>query len=68
MKKLTFLTFALMGIFALSSCGKKDWVCECKIGGSTSKITIHEATKRQAKANCVSTTTGSSPKEECELK
>lgn len=59
MKKLAFLSIVFAGL-AMASC-KKDHTCECTgsstVPGSTSttsKSTIVKASKRAAKANCVS--------------
>jgi hypothetical protein len=71
MKKIAML---VIGIAFLSAC-KKDYTCECTTnpGNTIDKFTIKSATKRQAKANCVSrsfTYPGSSVKVEidCTLK
>jgi hypothetical protein len=53
MKKLSILALSAIAIINLASC-KKDRVCECTTGNSTSKYTVVDASKRQAKANCVS--------------
>ena len=72
MKNLKSLSI-IIAIAAISivAC-KKDRVCECTEGGVTYKVTINDATKRQGKANCVSTTedngNGTSTKTECKLK
>ncbi len=71
MKKRLIFTVAAIIALSFAAC-KKDRVCECTSNGNTDKVTINDATKRQGKANCVSTTTdignGVSVKEECELK
>jgi uncharacterized lipoprotein len=51
MKKIVL---AIATIALLSAC-KKDWTCECTNNGDVTTRTIKSATKRQAKANCVST-------------
>ena len=71
MKKL----FALSSVIALAavlmvSC-KKDRVCECSYSGQTEKVTLTDATKRQAKDACITRSydfNGTSMKIECELK
>jgi hypothetical protein len=50
MKKLAML---LIGIAFLSAC-KKDYTCECTFLVFSQKTVIKNATKRQAKANCIS--------------
>ncbi|MEN9346002.1 MAG: hypothetical protein RLZZ60_1471 [Bacteroidota bacterium] len=71
MKKL----FALSSVIALAavllvSC-KKDRVCECTYGGQTDKVTLTDATKRQAKDVCITRSydfSGTTVKVECKLK
>ena len=71
MKKL----FALSSVIALAavllvSC-KKDRVCECTYGGQTDKVTLTDATKRQAKDACITRSydfSGTTIKIECKLK
>jgi hypothetical protein len=71
MKKL----FALSSVIALAavllvSC-KKDRVCECTYGGQTDKVTLTDATKRQAKDACITRSydfSGTTVKVECKLK
>lgn len=71
MKKLTILSIVAFASVMFIAC-KKDRVCECTTDGVTYKVTYNDATKRQGKANCVSTTQdngdGTSTKEECTLK
>ena len=72
MKNLkSLIIISALGAISLVSC-KKDRVCECTTGGNVDKVTYTDATKRQGKANCVSTTTdngnGTSVKTVCELK
>ena len=55
MKKQTLLLIGAITIMNLASC-KKDRVCECTTNGNTVSVTIKEATNRQAKSNCISTT------------
>lgn len=52
MKKVFLTLITIMGI-VLSSC-KKDRVCECveSPGNNTTKTTMKNVNKRQAKANC----------------
>ena len=56
MKKLFILPIALL-VLSLTSC-KKDYTCTCTMTGATSAqiITIVDATKSAAQANCVSYT------------
>jgi hypothetical protein len=68
------LTLAVLAVAAISfvAC-KKERVCECKVDGTTSsKVTLVDVTKRQGKANCISTSQddgqGGTIKETCELK
>lgn len=69
--KKSFFIISLISIFSLVAC-KKDRVCECTVNGTTDKVTMNDATKRQAKDACVSTTyelgNGNSVKIECKLK
>ncbi len=71
MKKLTILLIIAIVAISFTAC-KKDRVCECTSDGIITKVTINEATKRQGKANCISTTSddgnGGFEKEVCELK
>jgi hypothetical protein len=70
MKKLSILALSAIAIINLASC-KKDRVCECTTNNSTTKYTVNDATKRQAKANCVSYSydnNGTTVKTTCELK
>lgn len=53
MKKIALALLAFTVLASLMSC-KKDYTCECTSGGTTTKFTIKNATKRQAKANCYS--------------
>lgn len=50
MKKI--IALSVLTVF-FAAC-KKDYTCECTTAGTTSKTTIKSATKRQAKANCYS--------------
>jgi len=50
MKKIAIL---VTGIAFLSAC-KKDYTCECTFLVFSQKTVIKNATKRQAKANCIS--------------
>ena len=69
MKKLIIL--AAVASLGLVSC-KKDYTCECKdSNGKVESVKYLDATKRQAKAQCVSYETesdGETYKETCELK
>ena len=76
MKKLSILSIIAIIAISFTAC-KKDRVCECtsktssSSTTSTDKMTIVKATKRQAKANCVSTKSednGVTYTEDCELK
>lgn len=71
MKKLSIFTLLAVAAISFVAC-TKDRVCECTEGGVTYKVTYNDATKRQGKANCVSTTedngNGTQTKYECELK
>lgn len=76
MKKLSILSIIAIIAISFTAC-KKDRVCECTTktssssSTSTEKMTIVKATKRQAKANCVSTKEedkGVTTTTECELK
>jgi len=67
MKKIILVITA---ITLLSAC-KKDWTCECINDGNVTIYTIKSATKRQAKANCVSkrvTILGQTDETKCTLK
>jgi hypothetical protein len=67
--KLLSVVFASVALF-LSSCGPKDYICECTEGGVTERIT-YNTTKRTAKDVCVSTSRefGTAVvKEDCKLK
>ncbi len=71
MKKIIAISsvFALAVVF-MASC-KKDRVCECNFGGQTDKVTMTDATSRQAKDACVSRSydmNGTTYKITCELK
>lgn len=71
MKNLSLFSICAIAVISIVAC-KKDRVCECTTGGTTDKTTLVDVTKRQAKANCVSTTVdngnGTSTKTECKLK
>lgn len=72
MKKLVlFSALVLASAFSLQSC-KKDRVCECTVSSLTYKVTLNDATKRQAKDACVSRQTdngnGTTTKVDCKLK
>lgn len=71
MKYLSLFSICAIAAISIIAC-KKDRVCECTTGSNTDKTTYVDATKRQAKANCVSYTVdngnGSSTKTECKLK
>ncbi len=45
----------IASVLALFSACKKDYVCECTSGSTTTKTTIKDVTKARAQANCVST-------------
>lgn len=69
MKKLSLTLVAIVCI-SFVAC-KKDRVCTCTEGGVSDKTTLIKVTKRQAKANCVSTSVdngnGTSTKNDCVL-
>ena len=71
MKKTILLAIIAVGTLSLVSC-KKDRECECIYPSSyIEKTTFNDATKMQAKANCVSFTKeedGKVYKITCELK
>jgi hypothetical protein len=71
MKNKLILSILAVAAISFVAC-KKDRVCECTSDGTTSKVTLVEVTKRQGKANCVSTSIddgqGGVEKETCELK
>lgn len=67
--KLFTFVFASIALF-LSSCGQKDYICECTENGVTERTT-YTTTKRTAKDICVSTSRefgSTTVKEECKLK
>ena len=70
MKKL-LIVFAAIGCISFAAC-KKDRVCECTYSTTTFRVTLTDATKRQAKDVCISRSydngNGTITKEECELK
>ncbi len=69
MKKLSLTIIAIVCITFVAC--KKDRVCTCTVSGVSDKTTLIKVTKRQAKANCVSSSydngNGTSTKEDCEL-
>lgn len=71
MKKLSIFSIVALAAISFASC-TKDRVCECKSGSDVEEITYVDATKRQAKANCVSYSVdngnGTKTEVECELK
>jgi hypothetical protein len=70
MKKL-LIVFAAIGCISFVAC-KKDRVCQCSVSTITYKVTLNDATKRQAKDACISRSydngNGTITKQECELK
>jgi major membrane immunogen (membrane-anchored lipoprotein) len=72
MKKLVLISLSVAFFSVLLVSCKKDRVCECTYPGGTEKVTFNDATKRQAKDACVSTSydagNGTVVKIECELK
>lgn len=71
MKKLSIFSIVFIAGAMLTSC-KKDRVCECKYAGQVYEVTYNDATKRQAKDNCLSQKQdiggGTVVEIECELK
>lgn len=71
MKKLSIFSVVALAAFCFASC-TKDRVCECKEGSDVQEVTYIDATKRQAKSNCVSYSydngNGTKTEVECELK
>jgi hypothetical protein len=69
MKKLSLTIVAIVCI-SFVAC-KKDRVCTCTESGVSDKTTLIKVTKRQAKANCVSTSyengNGTISKSDCVL-
>jgi hypothetical protein len=69
MKKITLTIVAIVSI-SFVAC-KKDRVCTCTESGVSDKTTLLKVTKREANANCVSTSydngNGTSTKIECVL-
>jgi hypothetical protein len=71
MKKLSLIIVAIT-VISLVAC-KKDRVCTCTEstpGSTPEKVTLVKVTKRQAKANCVSTQetfNGTTTKNDCKL-
>ncbi len=66
-------TILVLSVVALFSACKKDYTCECTTspGSSVDKYTIKSATKRQAKANCYSSSydvSGTKITQDCKLK
>ena len=50
-KVIGVAAFAVLGMVALSSC-KKDYTCECTIGGSTSSTVYEDVKKSDAESSC----------------
>ena len=76
MTKINILAIIAIATLSLVAC-KKDRVCECTSKRSnssvttTGKVTYTESTKRQANANCVSSSSesnGVTYTDECKLK
>jgi major membrane immunogen (membrane-anchored lipoprotein) len=71
MKKVYLFSILALSAAFIVSC-KKDRVCECTVDGEAYKVTLNDATKRQAKDFCTSQTidigNGQSIKAVCELK
>ncbi|HOY33409.1 MAG TPA: hypothetical protein PKW80_16135 [Bacteroidales bacterium] len=64
MKKLALISAGLFIVaIALSSC-KKDYTCECTVGGVSVKYTIEKTTKADAETKCNTYITGTTV---CEL-
>ncbi len=69
MKKIIILAVVLTSI-SFVSC-KKDRICTCTSGSLATTVTYLKVTKRQAKNNCISSTTTSgsfSSTTNCDLK
>lgn len=55
-KVIGIAAFAVLGMVALSSC-KKDYTCECTVGGSTSSTVYEDIKKSDAEDACTSLST-----------